>query len=96
MTEAAALSASRWIGLGKKNDADGAAVEAMREAAEPSKVGKVRLSIAVVLFLAVVPLIIYNVVQLSYRIALIPDGLQGRVNSSFRLFAFGQIGRAHV
>jgi predicted MFS family arabinose efflux permease len=32
---------------------------------------------------------IYNVVQLSYRIALIPDGLQGRVNSSFRLFAFG-------
>jgi predicted MFS family arabinose efflux permease len=31
---------------------------------------------------------IYNVVQFSYRIALIPDGLQGRVNSSFRLFAF--------
>jgi hypothetical protein len=28
------------------------------------------------------------VVQFSYRIALIPDGLQGRVNSSFRLFAF--------
>jgi fructose-1,6-bisphosphatase class II len=32
VTEAAALSASRWIGLGKKNDADGAAVEAMRRA----------------------------------------------------------------
>lgn len=32
VTEAAALSASHWIGLGKKNDADGAAVEAMRKA----------------------------------------------------------------
>ena len=32
VTEAAALAASRWIGLGKKNDADGAAVEAMRKA----------------------------------------------------------------
>ena len=32
VTEAAALAASRWIGLGKKNDADGAAVEAMRHA----------------------------------------------------------------
>lgn len=32
---------------------------------------------------------IYNVVQFSYRIALIPDVLQGRVNSVFRLFAFG-------
>lgn len=31
---------------------------------------------------------IYNVVQFSHRIALIPDGLQGRVNSSFRLVAF--------
>ena len=30
VTEAAALAASRWMGLGKKNDADGAAVEAMR------------------------------------------------------------------
>ena len=34
---------------------------------------------------------IYNVVQFSYRIALIPDGLQGRVNSVFRLLAFGFI-----
>ncbi len=32
VTEAAALAASRWIGMGKKNDADGAAVEAMRKA----------------------------------------------------------------
>ncbi|HKV01311.1 MAG TPA: MFS transporter [Ktedonobacteraceae bacterium] len=35
----------------------------------------------------VVPL--YNVVQFSYRSALIPDELQGRVNSVFRLVAFG-------
>lgn len=32
---------------------------------------------------------IYNVVQFSYRLALIPDALQGRVNSTFRLMAFG-------
>ncbi len=32
VTEAAALSASKWMGRGKKNDADGAAVEAMRVA----------------------------------------------------------------
>jgi fructose-1,6-bisphosphatase II / sedoheptulose-1,7-bisphosphatase len=32
VTEAAAIAASRWIGRGKKNDADGAAVEAMRKA----------------------------------------------------------------
>jgi fructose-1,6-bisphosphatase II / sedoheptulose-1,7-bisphosphatase len=32
VTEAAALAASRWIGLGKKNEADGAAVQAMRKA----------------------------------------------------------------
>src|SRR5881398_384404 len=30
VTEAAALAASRWMGLGDKNGADGAAVEAMR------------------------------------------------------------------
>ncbi len=30
VTEAAGLAASRWMGLGKKNEADGAAVEAMR------------------------------------------------------------------
>src|ERR1700748_1401093 len=32
VTEAAAIAASRWIGLGKKNEADGAATEAMRQA----------------------------------------------------------------
>jgi MFS family permease len=32
---------------------------------------------------------IYNVVQFSYRLALIPDALQGRVNSTFRLLAYG-------
>lgn len=32
---------------------------------------------------------IYNVVQFSYRLALIPDALQGRVNSTFRLLGFG-------
>jgi fructose-1,6-bisphosphatase II / sedoheptulose-1,7-bisphosphatase len=32
VTEAAAIAASRWIGLGKKNEADGAATEAMRKA----------------------------------------------------------------
>jgi predicted MFS family arabinose efflux permease len=32
---------------------------------------------------------IYNVVQFSYRLTLIPDRLQGRVNSTFRLLAFG-------
>jgi predicted MFS family arabinose efflux permease len=32
---------------------------------------------------------IYNVVQFSYRLGLIPDALQGRVNSSFRLVAHG-------
>jgi fructose-1,6-bisphosphatase II / sedoheptulose-1,7-bisphosphatase len=32
VTEAAALAASRWMGRGRKNDADGAAVEGMRRA----------------------------------------------------------------
>lgn len=32
---------------------------------------------------------IYNAVQFSYRLGLIPDALQGRVNSAFRLLAFG-------
>jgi hypothetical protein len=32
---------------------------------------------------------VYNVVQMSYRLTLIPDELQGRVNSVFRLLAFG-------
>ena len=32
---------------------------------------------------------VYNAVQLSYRLALIPDALQGRVNSAYRLVAYG-------
>ncbi len=36
---------------------------------------------------SVVP--VYMVVQYSYRLAIIPDHLQGRVNSVFRLIAFG-------
>lgn len=32
---------------------------------------------------------IYNVVQFGYRLSIIPDELQGRVNSAFRLIAFG-------
>src|SRR6201991_1871556 len=32
VTEAAALAAAHWMGRGKKNEADGAAVEAMRKA----------------------------------------------------------------
>jgi MFS family permease len=32
---------------------------------------------------------IYNVVQFSYRVALIPDALQGRVNSAVRMICYG-------
>jgi predicted MFS family arabinose efflux permease len=32
---------------------------------------------------------LYDVVQFSYRLSIIPDALQGRVNSVFRLLAFG-------
>jgi len=45
------------------------------------------LGIVTALFFIAGP--IYNVVQFSYRSALIPDELQGRVNSVFRLIAFG-------
>src|SRR6266699_3628133 len=31
---------------------------------------------------------IYNIVQFSYRLALIPDEFQGRVNSAFRLISY--------
>jgi len=47
------------------------------------------------LFLGVISALIsltaplYDIVQFSYRLALIPDELQGRVNSTFRLLAFG-------
>jgi len=45
------------------------------------------LGMATALSFIVVP--IYMSVQFSYRLALIPDHLQGRVNSVFRLIAFG-------
>lgn len=32
---------------------------------------------------------IYNVAQVSYRLSLIPDALQGRVNSAYRLPSYG-------
>jgi len=34
---------------------------------------------------------VYNVTQLPYRLALIPDRLQGRVNSVFRLLSYGGV-----
>jgi predicted MFS family arabinose efflux permease len=45
------------------------------------------LGIIAAAFFTVIP--IYNVTQFSYRLSLIPDELQGRVNSVFRLVAFG-------
>ncbi len=45
------------------------------------------LGIALALGFIIVP--IYSVTHLSYRLALTPDELQGRVNSVFRLIAFG-------
>lgn len=50
-----------------------------------------RLPVLIALLFAVVGLVspAYNTVQLSYRLALIPDALQGRVNSAFRLVAQG-------
>jgi predicted MFS family arabinose efflux permease len=44
-------------------------------------------ALAVVFGLTMFAAPIYNVVQLSRRLAMIPDGLQGRVNSAFRLAA---------
>jgi len=45
------------------------------------------LGVATALSFIIVP--IYTSVQFGYRLALIPDHLQGRVNSVFRLIAFG-------
>jgi predicted MFS family arabinose efflux permease len=45
------------------------------------------LALAVVFGVMMFAAPIYNVVQLSRRLAMIPDGLQGRVNSAFRLAA---------
>lgn len=45
------------------------------------------LALAVVFGVMMFAAPIYNVVQLSRRLAMIPDGLQGRVNSAYRLAA---------
>lgn len=45
------------------------------------------IALAVVLFLIEVVSPAYDTVQFSYRLALIPDALQGRVNSVFRMIA---------
>lgn len=45
------------------------------------------LAIVIAIFSPLGP--IYDIVQFSYRMAFIPDVLQGRVNSVFRLIAFG-------
>ncbi len=45
--------------------------------------------VGIILALSFITGPIYNVVSISYRLALIPDVLQGRVNSVFRLLAFG-------
>ena len=42
-----------------------------------------------VLLVLQITLPIYNVTQVSYRLALVPDGLQGRVNSAVRLIHYG-------
>ncbi len=47
------------------------------------------IAIGVILGVSFIAGATYNVVQFSYRISLIPDELQGRVNSSFRLIAIG-------
>ena len=52
-----------------------------------SRAGYIWVGVLVAVFSFVGP--VYNVVQFSYRVALIPDELQGRVNSTFRLLAFG-------
>jgi MFS family permease len=45
--------------------------------------------LGVVLAASFIPSPIYNAVQFGYRLQIIPDELQGRVNSAFRLLAFG-------
>lgn len=45
--------------------------------------------LGVVLGAAIITGPIYNAVQFGYRLQIIPDELQGRVNSAFRLVAFG-------
>lgn len=46
------------------------------------------LFLGVIAALSFMLITIYNVLSISYRLALIPDELQGRVNSAFRFLAF--------
>jgi MFS family permease len=48
-------------------------------------------SVAVIGFLFFVSAPTYDIVQFSYRLALIPDDLQGRVNSVYRLIGMGGV-----
>ncbi|HLV97280.1 MAG TPA: MFS transporter [Ktedonobacterales bacterium] len=47
------------------------------------------LTLGIVTFLCMLPVPVLMVAQFSYRMALIPDHLQGRVNSVFRLVVWG-------
>jgi MFS family permease len=47
------------------------------------------LTLGIATFLTILAVPVLMIVQFSYRMALIPDHLQGRVNSVFRLFAWG-------
>ncbi len=47
------------------------------------------LTLGIATFLTILAVPVLTVVQFSYRMALIPDHLQGRVNSAFRLLALG-------
>jgi len=47
------------------------------------------LTLGIVTFLCTLAVPVQGVVQFSYRMALIPDQLQGRVNSAFRIIAWG-------
>src|ERR1700730_17125112 len=51
VTEAAALAASHWMGRGRKNEADGAAVEAMRRAFDSVVIGEGEMDEAPMLYI---------------------------------------------
>lgn len=47
------------------------------------------LTLGLVTFLSILAVPVLSVVQFSYRMVLLPDHLQGRVNSAFRILAWG-------
>jgi len=61
---------------------------------EAAAISPLMLIVGIVLADIMIP--IYNVTQISYRLSLIPDALQGRVNSAYRLpsYASGLLGTA--